>query len=154
MGCLAARRDHLSSKGIVMPKSVGIMPVLAITLLGCGGGHGSGSGGAVGLEVNGERWVQVSDFEAAGPDDRVFVVQQTDEGRSEIRFGDGRNGAMPPTGSQIVAHYRFGGGKDGNVAGAALTISVVEPGDQTFWVSIRVRSDGIAFQSSDYDPCR
>ncbi len=69
---------------------------------------------ALEITTGGSRWEQVSSFSGSGPQDRVYVVREEDD-RSVIEFGDGMNGARPPVGLQVVASYRFGGGRSGTV---------------------------------------
>ncbi|HCZ13454.1 MAG TPA: putative baseplate assembly protein [Candidatus Accumulibacter sp.] len=59
------------------------------------------------------RWLPVADFYGSGPRDRHYVL---DALSGEIRFGNGRNGLIPPagTGNVRLAHYRTGGGVVGN----------------------------------------
>jgi predicted phage baseplate assembly protein len=59
------------------------------------------------------RWLPVADFYGSGPRDRHYVL---DALSGEIRFGNGRNGLIPPvgTGNIRLAHYRTGGGGGGN----------------------------------------
>ena len=69
-------------------------------------------------EGNPETWTRVQDFLASDPDDRHYVLNPT---RGEIRFGDGRYGLIPPAGLVITAqHYRYGGGRAGNVPAGAI----------------------------------
>lgn len=65
-------------------------------------------------------WRATDDFDAAGPDDRVYVL---DAERGTVTFGDGVHGAVPEPGGAVVAvWYDHGGGRAGNV-------SVREPAD-------------------------
>ncbi len=64
----------------------------------------------------GRDWAAVPDFTFTGPADRVFTVDRTD---GAVRFGDGRNGAIPVLddagGEPVVAvTYAIGGGIAGN----------------------------------------
>src|SRR5207302_2055113 len=78
---------------------------------------------------NEERWIEVDDFGASGPEDRHFTW---DEYSGEIRFGprirqpDGtevQHGAIPPDKAVIkVSGYLTGGGREGNVAPNQITI--------------------------------
>lgn len=68
------------------------------------------------VRVDGDRWQAVPDFDAAGPDDRRYVLDH-DEGT--VTFGDGLSGATPPADATVVADYEYGGGTAGNVAGTA-----------------------------------
>ena len=69
-------------------------------------------------------WSQVRDFFASGPNDRHYVLNET---TGEVRFGDGDNGAIPvanvdrPGNNIIARHYRFGGGKRGNLAAGTIS---------------------------------
>jgi predicted phage baseplate assembly protein len=67
-----------------------------------------------------ERWEQVDDFLASGPDDPHYTLNAT---KGEIRFGDGRlHGRIPVAGADIVAfEYRYGGGQAGNVGPNLIT---------------------------------
>jgi len=70
-----------------------------------------------------ELWSQVTDFFGSSPTDHHYVLDRTS---GEIRFGDGRNGAIPvanaanPEGNIVARQYRFGGGKKGNVPAKAI----------------------------------
>lgn len=59
------------------------------------------------------RWHAVPDFYGSGPRDRHYVL---DPLMGEIRFGNGVNGKMPPTGTGNLrmTRYRTGGGTQGN----------------------------------------
>jgi hypothetical protein len=65
------------------------------------------------------RWHQVSDFYGSGPRDRHYLL---DRNTGQVRFGDGRYGAIPPQGAaNIRATYQTGGGEHGNRPAGALT---------------------------------
>ncbi len=59
------------------------------------------------------RWHQVPDFGGSGPRHRHYVLNHT---TGEVRFGNGRNGMVPPRGRDNVrlSVYRTGGGAQGN----------------------------------------
>lgn len=66
------------------------------------------------ITVGGIAYKAVSRFSDAGPDDPVFTFNGI---TGQIRFGDGRHGALPPVSDEIYAeHYRITLGKGGNVA--------------------------------------
>src|SRR5919108_2981637 len=71
-----------------------------------------GNAGAVELEIrsNGtvERWAEVDDLTASGPEDRHFVL---DRATGRVQFGDGEHGRQPEAGSHVEASYRSGGGR-------------------------------------------
>lgn len=73
------------------------------------------------------RWHEVPDFYSSGPRDRHYVL---DHIQGEVRFGDGRNGLIPPRGIGNIrlARYRTGGGARGNVpAGAIAALKTTLP---------------------------
>jgi alpha-L-arabinofuranosidase len=57
------------------------------------------------VSVDGEPWRETADLAAAGPDDRVFAV---DDESGRITFGDGVHGAIPAAGSRLTAAYESG----------------------------------------------
>ncbi|WP_224245079.1 putative baseplate assembly protein [Hyalangium gracile] len=66
------------------------------------------------------RWHAVPDLRASQPRDRHYVI---DHQTGEVRFGNGRQGRIPPVGRDGIrlAWYRSGGGARGNVPARALT---------------------------------
>jgi hypothetical protein len=77
-----------------------------------------GAGGEPELEVRVDNiaWRRVEDFHGAGPNDRVYRVEQDETHASSVVFGGRGQGAVPPAGRKnITASYRFGLGTDGNV---------------------------------------
>ncbi len=61
------------------------------------------------------RWLAVTDFYASGPRDRHYTIDRLS---GEIRFGNGRQGLIPPLGRNNIrlTQYRSGGGARGNRA--------------------------------------
>lgn len=61
------------------------------------------------------RWLPVADLYSSGPRDRHYVIDRLS---GEIRFGNGRQGMIPPLGQNNLrlTHYRSGGGAHGNRA--------------------------------------
>ncbi|MFI6663215.1 alpha-L-arabinofuranosidase C-terminal domain-containing protein [Streptomyces sp. NPDC050523] len=57
------------------------------------------------VKVNGVPWREVDDLSSAGADDRAYTFEP-DTGT--IRFGDGRNGKIPPKQGRITADYGSG----------------------------------------------
>ncbi|MDQ4008749.1 MAG: hypothetical protein M3211_11690 [Actinomycetota bacterium] len=57
----------------------------------------------VGADPDPWRPVELAELESAGPDDKLYVVDEND---GEVRFGDGVNGAVPPLGARVRASYR------------------------------------------------
>jgi hypothetical protein len=73
------------------------------------------------------RWHQVPDFYASGSRDRHYVL---DHLAGEVRFGDGRQGMVPPQARNNVriARYRTGGGTAGNrPAGRVIQLKSAVP---------------------------
>ena len=72
-------------------------------------------------------WQEVTDFYGSGPSDAHFVLDRT---TGELRFGDGRRGAIPvgnpnlPGASIVARRYRVGGGTLGNLAAGVVTTLV------------------------------
>jgi predicted phage baseplate assembly protein len=64
-------------------------------------------------------WSQVDDFDTAGPDDRVYVL---DPEAGLVYFGDGVHGRVPGLGARIVAsRYRWGGGASTELGAGTVT---------------------------------
>ena len=58
---------------------------------------------SVTVSVNGHEWRQVSSLRSVGPHARAYVVRPV---LGEVRFGDGRHGAVPPRRAVVRASYR------------------------------------------------
>ena len=68
------------------------------------------------VRVNGRLWQAVSTFFDAAPDAEIYVIRQTEDG-VYVQFGDGINGARPPSGrNNVTAAYRTGSGSFGDLA--------------------------------------
>ncbi|MEL6405417.1 MAG: putative baseplate assembly protein [Chloroflexota bacterium] len=64
-------------------------------------------------------WQEVSDFYGSAYEDRHYTLNRVS---GEIRFGDGRYGAIPPVGANNVrVTYRVGGSPEGNVPAVSIT---------------------------------
>jgi hypothetical protein len=73
------------------------------------------------------RWHQVSDFFGSGPRDRHYIL---DHLNGDIKFGNGRNGLLPPleSGNIRMARYQTGGGLAGNrPAGTIIQLKTTVP---------------------------
>lgn len=78
--------------------------------------------------VDGEAWRAADTLYGAGPADRVYVLEEGEEGRTIIRFGDGRMGARLPTGrGNVRVRYRVGLGLAGQVRPGQLSILLSRP---------------------------
>lgn len=64
------------------------------------------------------RWREAASLSQGGPEDRVYEL---DSHTGRVRFGDGRNGRVPPAGFEnICVKSAFGGGARGNLPAGAL----------------------------------
>ncbi|NIM95763.1 MAG: putative baseplate assembly protein [Anaerolineales bacterium] len=60
--------------------------------------------------------------------DRIFTTQVGDDGVMKVQFGDGKTGSRLPTGrGNIIASYRQGIGKDGNVKAGSISTLLDRP---------------------------
>jgi hypothetical protein len=76
------------------------------------------SGGEPQLEVRVDhvRWTRVADFGASNPEDRHYRTVTDEHQTTAVVFGDGRNGAVPPSGRRnVTAVYQVGLGGVGDV---------------------------------------
>ncbi len=61
-------------------------------------------------------WTPLPDLLSSGASERAFVVEVDDDARAVLRFGDDVHGNRPNDGSTLLAHYRIGNGRTGNIA--------------------------------------
>jgi hypothetical protein len=84
----------------------------------------SGASSTLRVFVDGFQWTEVPSFYGRGPEEAIFTTRVDENGKTFVRFGDGKTGRRLPTGSRnIRALLRKGIGKNGNTA--ANTISVL-----------------------------
>jgi hypothetical protein len=89
---------------------------------------GTGTQSTLQVRVNGLQWNEVGNFLASEPSDRVFVTSTDQSGKTTVQFGDGVEGARPPTGQlNITATYRKGIGSAGMVAAGQLSQAIDRP---------------------------
>lgn len=68
------------------------------------------------VRVDGVLWERVDDFSASAPDDRHYRTVLDENGATTVMFGDGRAGAVPPSGRKnVTVEYRVGLGEAGDV---------------------------------------
>jgi hypothetical protein len=80
------------------------------------------------VRVDGLRWDEVPTLYGHGPRERVYTIRVADDATATVGFGDGRTGARLPTGSEnVVAGYRKGLGRDGNLDPGTLTLLTTRP---------------------------
>jgi hypothetical protein len=73
--------------------------------------------------IDDELWSRVSFLEQYGPNDRVYVVDLSDESMT-ITFGDDINGKAPLSGQQSKVRYRTGGGVRGRIGTGIINQTV------------------------------
>ena len=92
---------------------------------------GSGAGGlasSLSVLVDGVRWEQVPELLGRPPEARVFTARLAEDDATELRFGDGVEGARLPSGrGNVRATYRVGSGLGGRLAGGGLTTALDRP---------------------------
>ncbi|MEA2687897.1 MAG: hypothetical protein QOD51_504, partial [Candidatus Eremiobacteraeota bacterium] len=77
------------------------------------------------VRVGGVEWSEAHTLLDAAPNAQAFTTATDDAGQTTVAFGDGANGARPPTGKDNVhARYRFGMGAAGNVAARKVSLLV------------------------------
>jgi len=80
------------------------------------------------VRVNSIRWQEVPTLYQRGPRERVYITRRGDDGKTTVQFGDGSNGARPPSGDEnITATYRTGLGKEGMVKAGQLSLLITRP---------------------------
>ena len=73
------------------------------------------------VTVNGLAWDEQPNLAASEPNSHDFTTSLGDEGETTVVFGDGVNGARPPSGANnIHARYRKGLGSSGNLPADAI----------------------------------
>jgi predicted phage baseplate assembly protein len=88
----------------------------------------SGAQSTLQITVNGLPWTESPSLDSLGPQDRGFITQTDNAGKTTVIFGDGIHGARLPTGVENVkATYRVGIGQPGNVDAGQLTLLASKP---------------------------
>jgi Baseplate J-like protein len=73
------------------------------------------------LDENNERWRPQQDLLVSDRFARDFVVEQEEDGRAFLRFGDNQLGRQPTQGTRFRAIYRIGNPGAGNVGAESIT---------------------------------
>ncbi|NEQ30829.1 MAG: hypothetical protein F6K04_07485, partial [Leptolyngbya sp. SIO4C5] len=88
----------------------------------------SGALSTLEVRVNDIRWHEAPMLYGQKPSDRIYITRQTEDGKTEVKFGDGKTGARLLTGTNNVeATYRKGIGLAGNVKANQLTALMSRP---------------------------
>jgi hypothetical protein len=78
--------------------------------------------------VNDLRWHEADSLAGLQTNDHRFITKTTDEQKTTVIFGNGKQGARPPTGIEnIQAEYRSGIGKPGNVRAEQISLLTTKP---------------------------
>jgi len=80
-------------------------------------------------------WTQVPHLLDSPAFSRHFVADIDNNGKAELRFGDGQYGQKPAGATEFLATYRIGNGRAGNVGAEALA-HAVQPTVAAAWPSI------------------
>ena len=103
----------------------------------------------IAVTIDGQAWTQVSDLSYSAPDETHFTVVARPDGSSEVVFGDGKHGRVPPRGSTIT--YRLG--QEDGAGAVSLSRTNVEPTpDLPLWVVIRRSTGGVSFGAGECGP--
>jgi hypothetical protein len=88
----------------------------------------SGSDSTLDVRVNGILWEESRAFYGLVPTAETYAVRIEDDGTTKVIFGDGKQGARLPTGTEnITAVYRSGTGSVGEVAADSLSLLKKRP---------------------------
>ncbi|MEM8674585.1 MAG: putative baseplate assembly protein [Cyanobacteria bacterium P01_G01_bin.67] len=80
------------------------------------------------IRVNDVLWHEVESLEELDEGDRNYIARTDNEQKTTITFGNGRNGALLPTGvGNIMAKYRTSIGKSGNVKAEQISQLISRP---------------------------
>ena len=100
------------------------------------------------ITIGGVSYNRVQYLIDSGSYDPVFTTFTNEEGATYITFGDGVSGRIPPSGVQIYATYRTGGGAIGNVA-TSLLKSIIKVPNQTIPLGLTVTNQSAATGGAD-----
>jgi hypothetical protein len=88
----------------------------------------SGTQSSLQVQVDSVRWQEVPALFGLDERSRSYVVRIDDDAKATVVFGDGRQGARLPTGTEnVTASYRSGIGLQGLVAEHSLTLLQTRP---------------------------
>jgi predicted phage baseplate assembly protein len=80
------------------------------------------------VRVNQVQWQELPSLYGLTPQDQAYTVRIEDDGETAVVFGDGIQGARPPSGFEnVVATYRTGAGPDGEVKAGQLSLLQTRP---------------------------
>ncbi len=80
------------------------------------------------VRVNDIEWLESDNLVALGPNDRGYITQTDDAGRTIVIMGNGAHGTRAPTGTaNVKAVYRSGIGRSGNVQANQISQLATQP---------------------------
>ena len=79
------------------------------------------------LDDQPDEWFVQRDLLGSDAQARDFTVEVRDDGRAQLRFGDGAHGLVPKEHTAFEATYRKGNGAVGNVGAGSITHAVLSP---------------------------
>lgn len=82
--------------------------------------------GSLRVYVGEAEWTLMHNVNFAKNTDLVYFTELDETGHTDVFFGDGINGKIPPLGAEIRATYRVGGGKKDNLPKNTIT-TIVTP---------------------------
>jgi hypothetical protein len=98
-----------------------------------------------------QAWYAQPDVLNSQPDDPHYVVEIDNDGKAQLRFGNGELGRSPEAGSSFFASYRVGNGVAGNVGAEAISRLVSREG-RISGVAVAVRNPLPATGGTDPEP--
>ncbi len=120
------RREPLGGGNAAKPNQKIALKQFPLTFLAAATARGAEA--ALEVRVDDILWHEAEDLVDAGPTDRLYVLRTAEDGKAEVQFGDGAEGARPPTGTQnIDAVYRTGIGRAGNAGAGQISQLVSRP---------------------------
>lgn len=106
------------------------------------------------VRVNDVEWHETDSLAGLSPKDRKFITRTDDEAKTTIVFGNGREGARLPTGTENVkAIYRNGIGKVGNVKAEQISLLMTRPLGVKEVINLLSASGGADKESRDQARC-
>ncbi|HMN60613.1 MAG TPA: putative baseplate assembly protein, partial [Anaerolinea sp.] len=88
----------------------------------------SGTMSTLQVRVNDLLWQEAPSLYGQAEGAQTYAARLDDDGKTSVQFGDGLSGARPPSGSDnIVAVYRIGSGKAGNLAAGQISLLQSRP---------------------------
>jgi predicted phage baseplate assembly protein len=88
----------------------------------------SGAESTLTVRVNDVRWQEADNHFVLTPHDRSYTIEQDNEGKTTITFGNGRYGSRLPSGEEnVTAVYRSGIGREGNVNAEQISLLATRP---------------------------